>query len=63
MDAESQQIDFHQYLCYEQVVVPIIGDATGVVSQNPPTFRVQVPSSPLHNAILRQLTYFETVDL
>eukprot|EP00290_Baffinella_frigidus_P055426 CAMPEP_0180346716 /NCGR_PEP_ID=MMETSP0989-20121125/4023_1 /TAXON_ID=697907 /ORGANISM="non described non described, Strain CCMP2293" /LENGTH=306 /DNA_ID=CAMNT_0022335869 /DNA_START=119 /DNA_END=1036 /DNA_ORIENTATION=+ len=34
----------------EEVVVPIIGDETGVVSQNPPTFRVQIPSaSPIGN--------------
>jgi hypothetical protein len=29
----------------ETVVVPLIGDPSGVVYQNPPTFRVQLPSN------------------
>mmetsp|Transcript_88034 Transcript_88034/g.234072 ORF Transcript_88034/g.234072 Transcript_88034/m.234072 type:complete len:165 (+) Transcript_88034:130-624(+) len=35
-------------LFVNEVIVPLIGDAAGVVYQNPPTFRVQVPSkSPM----------------
>lgn len=29
----------------EEVVVPVVGDETGVVTQNPPTLRVQIPSA------------------
>ena len=29
----------------ENVICPLVGDASGVVYQNPPTFRVQLPSN------------------
>lgn len=39
--------DFHAcYIAFvSQVVVPLVGDAYGIVFQDPPTFRVQLPSS------------------
>jgi hypothetical protein len=40
---QNFQASFSQFV--DEVVVPLIGDPTGVVYQCPPTFRVQLPSN------------------
>jgi len=56
--------DFHEtYLAFVQhVIVPLIGDKCGVVFQDPPTFRVQLPSASPIGKIHTDSDYDSHVD-
>ena len=56
--------DFHAtFTAFVQaVIVPLIGDASGLVFQDPPTFRVQLPSCTPIGKPLKDSVYSSLVD-